>query len=243
MSSPTTTFSLFPLLPTELRRQIFLSTLPTLTTLHITEGADLDVTLITPHAPAAHMTCKEAQQMYVEGGYTPYSVYAMEDWTAIHLAKDSALQLVISPSSSPKANLNVTWTELRGLLGDALLAVKTLHIVCNRPVCLVRLWATPEAGLVKAGASHWDEDLWCKETVASDRECRALMHPELKVTTSVATLEELERGIDDVVEERELVKERAVEGFGAEAKFSDTKFLRLLEESCEIVSQQRKVVP
>lgn len=174
--------------------------------------------------------------MYVESGYTPYSVYAMDDWAAIHLNKDSALQLVISPSSSPKANLNVTWTELRGLLGDALLAVKKLHIVCSRPERLVRLWAAPEAGLVRPGASHWDEDLWCKETVASDREIRGLMQPDLKVTTSVVTLEELERGCEEEVEERELVSERVVEGFGPEAKFSDTKVLRLVgeEESEEV---------
>lgn len=165
--------------------------------------------------------------MYVEAGYTPYSVYAMEDWAAIHLSKDSVLQLVIAPSNSPKANLNVTWTELRGLLGDALLAVKKLHIVCSKPERLVRLWAAPEAGLVRPGASHWDdEDLWCRETVVTDRECRGVMNSELVVTTSVKTLEEL-GGSEEGVEVRELVRERVVEGFGPEAKFSDTKVLRL----------------
>jgi hypothetical protein len=63
-------------------------------------------------------------------------------------------------------------------------------------VCLKGVWWLP-------GQSHWFEDWWRKEGVASDQEVRKSLHRNIKITSSVATLEELEEGSQEVVEERE----------------------------------------
>jgi hypothetical protein len=60
---PSNTFSNFSLLPLELRNQIWSESMPTTTTIHIREGADLEVTAISP-PPGQHLTGKEARAVY-----------------------------------------------------------------------------------------------------------------------------------------------------------------------------------
>jgi hypothetical protein len=91
----------------------------------------------------------------------------------------------------------------------------------------VRLWMAPEAGLVGSGKSHWDEEVFGREGVASDRGYRESLRTDLRITSSIATLEELEGESGEVVEKRGLVEERVVEGFGVEARFSSTKVFAL----------------
>jgi hypothetical protein len=107
----------------------------------------------------------------------------------MHICPATTIQLIITPAENPKANLNITWTELEILLYKALPEVKSLHIVCSKPERLVRLWMLPEAGLVGVGQSHFFEDFFFgSEGVASDRAYRETFHPSLVATTSAATL-------------------------------------------------------
>jgi hypothetical protein len=182
--------------------------MPTITTLHIHEGADLDVTSISSPLSQALAT-KESRATYLSSGFKPHSIYTTENWADIHINQDTTIQLVIEPLKNSK-NFNVTWTEISVILHDALPIVKRLHVVWSKPERLLRLWCLPEGGLVAPGQSHWFEDWWRKEGVASDQEVRKSLHRNIKITSSVATLEELEEGSQEVVEERELVEERVV---------------------------------
>ncbi|KAH8696961.1 hypothetical protein GQ44DRAFT_633655 [Phaeosphaeriaceae sp. PMI808] len=205
------TFPLFNHLPAELRSQIWLESMPSTVTIHIRDGADLDVTSIS--SPPAHpFTTKEARQAYLSKGYKAFSIYTIYDWQDIHANKDTTIQLIIEPSKSPKANLNITWTELQVVLHDALPLVKKLHIACSDLSRLVRLWMLPEGGLVRVGQTHFDEDLFGKEGVASDREYR-----------DTVPLEEL-RGED--MKTWELGVEKVLEGFGRSARISTTRAFR-----------------
>jgi hypothetical protein len=215
-------FQPFSQLPKELRETIWHYSTPSTTTIHIREGADLDVTYVSP-PPGQALATRESRAAYLSQGYKTYSIYTNEDWTDIHISKDSIIQLVITPSKNPTANLNMTWTELQVILHNALLVVKKLHISCSKPERLVRLWMLPEGGLVAPGKSHWDEDLF--------REYRESLHPELRITTSTATLADLDkRGSQEKVDVRELVKERVVQGLGPKTHFSTTEALQLVGE-------------
>jgi hypothetical protein len=230
---PSNTFTLFPLLPKELRTMIWHYSMPTIITAHIQEGADIDVTRVSS-PPGQALACKEARTAYLSSGYAPYSIYTAEgDWADIHVNQASTIQLVITPSSSK--NLNITWTELSVLLHAALPLISKLHIVCSQPARLVRLFGAPEAGLVHPGQTHWGEEMYGKEVCASEREVRESLNPGLRVSTSTAMLEEL--GPEGTVEEWEVVRERVVEGFGHESAFGTSVVLRRVgcgEESREV---------
>jgi hypothetical protein len=158
MSSPTIpTFTLFSSLPSHLRNKIWLVSLPTTTTIHITESADLDVTAISP-SPGQSLACKESRAAYLAAGYKPYSIYTTSDWEDIYVNPATTLEVVISPSEKTGANLAISWAELGIVLHDALKAVKKVHFVCSKPERLVRLWIGVGEGLIRPGASHWDED-------------------------------------------------------------------------------------
>ncbi|KAH3906234.1 hypothetical protein HBI56_193990 [Parastagonospora nodorum] len=219
-------FHPFTHLPPELQDLIWQHSMPVTTTLHIREGADLDITSISP-PPAQALASKASRAVYLSQCYASYSIYTTEDWAQIAVNDKSTIQLVITPAENPKANLNITWTELQVVLHDALPVVQRLHIVCSKPERLVRLWMAPEAGLVGLGKSHWDEEVFGREGVVSDRDYRESLRADLSLTSSAATLEELEVGSGEVVEERGLVEERVVEGFGVEARFSSTKVFTL----------------
>ena len=187
------TFHSFSLLPTELQDLIWDYSMPTNATLHVHEGADLDVTHISSPAGQALAT-KASRAAYLSAGFEAYSIYTTSDWAEIAVNATSTIQLIITPAENPKANLNITWTELQVLLHDALPVVERLHVVCSKPERLVRLWMAPEVGLVGPGKSHWDEDLFGREGVASDRCYRESLRADLRVTSSAATLRELRDG-------------------------------------------------
>jgi hypothetical protein len=172
---------------------------PSTTTIHIREGVDLDVTFVSP-PPGQALATKEARAAYLSKAYKPYSIYTVDDWVDIHVNEESTIQVVITPSGNPKANLNITWMELQVVLHEALPVVKGLHVVCSKLERLFRLWMLPEGGLVAPGKSHWNGDLFGKEVVASDREYRESLRDYLQVTTSVSTLEKLELGSQEMVE-------------------------------------------
>jgi hypothetical protein len=143
------------------------------------------------------------------------------------------LQIIIHPSKS--ASLNITWTDIWSVLGDALLAAKQLHIVCRQPERLVRLFMLEEAEWLGVGQACNEAGLFMnEESVSGDRKTRELLQPELIVTASKHTVEEIDEGIsagdDDNVTVWKLVDERFLTGFGPEAKiFSTTKAFSKVE--------------
>jgi hypothetical protein len=220
-------FPLFSRLPTELRTQIWQQSMPRTTTLHIQEGADIDITAVSS-PPGQALACKEARAAYLSAGFKTYSIYTVEDWTDIHINEDTTLQLIITPPHKPSKNLNITWTELGTVLGDALKVIKHLRIVCKEPERLVRLWCAGEAGLVCPGETHWGGYLWNKDTITSDRDVRGWMRPD--ITVSVSTSESSQ----EVIATYELVQERIVD----DSSFSTTNILRLISSDDEFESRQ-----
>ncbi|KAL5120741.1 hypothetical protein ACEQ8H_001221 [Pleosporales sp. CAS-2024a] len=241
-------FPLFPLLPKEVRDTIWHhSLLPWCTTIHIQEGADLDVTHVSP-PPGQEVATKEARAAYLAAHYQKHSIYTIHDWADVHVNQDSTLQIVILPptaSDNGKANLNVSWTELQTVLHDALPVVKRLHFVCSKPERLVRLWVGAEEGLVCPGKSHWDENLFGTHGLASDRACKEALRSDILVTSSVATLEEIAAGSQETVETRVLVEERVLRGFGEEREFASTKTFVMEgeERSREVEEWEEMAVP
>lgn len=114
------------------------------------------------------------------------------------------------------------------MLGDALPAAKTLHIMCSQPERLARLWMLPEAEVVAVGESCVEKGLFGSEVVASDRAVREMLDRELRVTCSKRYVGEGE-GVE--MECWGLVDERVEEGFGEGAGvFSTRAFVRVGEE-------------
>jgi hypothetical protein len=204
--------------------------MPRTTTLHIQEGADIDVTAVSS-LPGQALACKEARAAYLSAGLKTYSIYTVEDWTDIHVNEDTTLQLIITPPHKPSQNLNITWTELGTMLGDALKVVKYLRIVCNEPERLVRLWCAGEAGLVRPGETHWGETLWDEDSIRSDRDVRGWMRPGITIPVSTS------ESSQEVVAAYELGQERVVDS--STSSFTITNVLRLIgtdDESCQEIA-------
>lgn len=215
--------------------------MPSTITIHVTEGAEMEVTSICAPGMGQMLANKEARQAYLQAKFTgPIGVYsaALGDFEDIRVNEDTTLQLLITPSTT--TTLHITWTEIEYMLSQALPIVKKLHIACSKPERLVRLFMLPEGGLARPGASHWDEDLWPKDTVASDRKYRESLREGLNVTTSVAPLEELAQGSKEEVKEWGLVGEEVLEGFGPETRFSTTKAFKLVGDREEVEVKEWK---
>jgi hypothetical protein len=235
---PSNTFSLFSLLPTELRQQIWHHSMPTTTTLHIQEGADFEVTAVSLPLGQA-LASKEARNIYLAANYKTYGICTTEDWADIYINEESTLQLIITPPLKATKDLHITWKALSETLFDALKAVKHLHIVCSEPERLVRLWCAGEAGLVLPGESCVGETMWDKGSVAADREVRSSLRADIKVSIGTSTLEEITQEITTF----ELVKERSVEGYGDERKYGTTSvFRRPGEEGSQEVEEWEEMV-
>jgi hypothetical protein len=207
--------------------------MPRTTTLHIQEGADIDITAVSS-PPGQALACKEARAAYLSAGFKTYSIYTVEDWTDIHINEDTTLQLIITPPHKPSKNLNITWTELGTVLGDALKVIKHLRIVCKEPERLVRLWCAGEAGLVRPGETHWGKMLWDKDSITSDRDARGWMRPD--ITVSVSTSESTQ----EIIATYALAQERVVDS-SSTSSFTTTNVLRLIRaddefESCQEVA-------
>ncbi|KAH7091329.1 hypothetical protein FB567DRAFT_272198 [Paraphoma chrysanthemicola] len=230
------TFYPFSRLPLELRNQIWAYSMPTTISISIKEGVDMEVTSVSAPEIGQMLATKESRDAFLRGKFSgPVGTYSteVEDYVDFWVNEDTTLQLVISPSSGP--TLHITWTDLDFMLPGVLRAIKKLHVACSQPERLARLFSMPEGGLVSPGNSHWDEDdMWLKETVASDRKCRESFQQELKVTTGVATLEEISNGSEEEMKEWELVGEEVVKGFGLETQFSTTKAFALAGAEKEV---------
>jgi hypothetical protein len=76
---------------------------------------------------------------------------------------------------------------------------------------------------VRVGQTHRDVDCFFhKESVASDQRHRESFQSESIVTTSMATLEEIAQGIQEVVKTWELREERVLDGFRHDANIGTT---------------------
>jgi hypothetical protein len=235
---PSNTFSLFSLLPTELRQQIWHHSMPTTTTLHIQEIADFEVTAISS-PPGQALASKEAREAYVAANFTAYGISTTEDWAESYINEETTLQLVITPPPKPTKDLHITWSALYETLFDALKAVKHLHIVCSEPERLARLWRAGEAGLVLPGESCVEGMMWDKYSVQADRDVRSSLRPDIKVSTSTSTLKESTQEVTTY----ELVEERTVEGYGAERTFGTTSvFRRVGEEDSQEMREWEEMV-
>jgi hypothetical protein len=239
---PSNTFHPFLRFPLELRSKIWAYSMPSTITLHVTEVAEMEVTSICAPETGQMLANKEARQAYLQANFTlPVGIYsaALGDFEDIWVNEDTTLQLVITPSTT--TTLHITWTEIEYMLSQALPIFKKLHIACSKPERLVRLFMLPEGGLARPGASHWDEDLWPKDTVASDRKYRESLQEGLEFITSVAKLEELAQESKDEVKQWGLVGEEVLEGFGPEARFSTTKAFKLVGDREEVEVKELKI--
>lgn len=178
------TFTRFSNLPSELQTHIFSLARPSTPTIHITE-ATFDVPSVSP-PPGLLTTSRAARAAALSWDLKPFPIYTTEYWQDIYLDPEAqALRLVIAPSKVK--GLEITWTEIHAILGDALLAVKKLQIMCNQPERLVRLWMVPGEQIVSVGESCVEATVWGKEVVASDSEVRERLQKGLEIHVSDAS--------------------------------------------------------
>ncbi|KAF1848669.1 uncharacterized protein K460DRAFT_267561, partial [Cucurbitaria berberidis CBS 394.84] len=201
--SPTNTFHPFSRLPAELRDSIFNFSMPSTTTIHISE-AEFEVTQISS-PPSLLTTSHEAREAALKWELKKYPIWTVDDWQDIYLSpsSDTILELVIEPSKSH--TLNITWTELHEILHDALTEAKRLHIVCSEPERLARLFMLPEGEIVSVGESCVEKGLFGSEVISSDRNVRQSLQGE------------------DDVRVWSMVDEEVSDGFGPEARVFTTK--------------------
>lgn len=202
---------------------IWLASLPRTATVEFNE-TEFDVTSISPPTPLL-LTCKEAHATALSFlSPTAYPIWGPEDWEMLSLDPEKMiLQIIINPSKS--ASLNITWTDIWSVLGDALLAASRLHIVCCQPERLARLFMLEEAEWLGVGQACNEEGLFMNaETVSDERKARESLQAQLTVTVSKHTVEEIDEGISgDEVSVWKLIDERILTGFGHTAKVFSTK--------------------
>lgn len=196
------------------------------TTIHLSED-DYDVTYISP-PPAILATNSTPRDDAKQGEWKKYPIWTTDDWQDVHLSPENTiLEIVVTPSKS--ASLNITWTELHAILGDALPATKYLHIVCSKPERLVRLFMLPESEPVALGESCVERGLFGQEVLSSDRKVRESLQGELFLTTSTHTVEEIGQGIYEDVEAWSVGDEDIWESFWPVIKIGTTKALVKVE--------------
>jgi hypothetical protein len=225
----------FTSLPSELRSAIYAFARPSSITITIKEGADLTATSISP-LPALLTTTKESRAEARKWGLKPYSLLLGDDYTDFLYSEDITLHLNIIPSTAE--HLSITWTELYTVLGDALLDAKRVEIECSEPKRLARLFMLPEAEFVGVGVSCVEKGLYGSEIIASDRDTREALRPDIVVC---------------VGKEEYVLEEEEVEGFFGEES-SETKGFRKTsalyiqdadrsesDEACALYFQDAKV--
>ncbi|OWY56404.1 hypothetical protein AALT_g10908 [Alternaria alternata] len=144
------TFTPFSRLPMELRNLVWQASKPTTATVEFDED-EYQVTSISP--PSALLTTsKEARATALSFSLQKFPIWGLEDWEDLAVdPENTILEIVIRPSKS--ASLNITWTDIWGVLGDALPATSRLHIVCSKPERLARLYMAEEAEYLGVGQS------------------------------------------------------------------------------------------
>jgi hypothetical protein len=219
----------FTTLPSELRSAIYALARPDCITITIKEGADLAVTSIPP-PPALLTTTKESRAEAQKWDLQPYSLLMGDDYTDLLFSKDIILHLNIIPSAAE--HLSITWTELYTVLGDALLDAKRVEIECSEPQRLARLFMLPEAELVGVGVSCVEKGLYGSEIIASDRDTREALRPDIVVCAG---------------KEEYVLEEEKIEGFFGEEGFATKGFSKTSAkdvdrpDSVEACAQDAKV--
>jgi hypothetical protein len=217
------TFTNFSALPKELRDMIWQQTAPTAATISFCEDEYL-VTHISP-PPSLLTTSKEAQTTALSWkNLTKYPIWGPQDWEDLRFdAEKLMLQLIINPTTSRSDDAsNITWMDIWSVLGDVLIAVRRMHIVCNRPERLAMLFILEE-GKVGVGQSCVESGLFNNpESVKGERETRDSLYTHLTVTAGKHTVEEIndEGGEVDVWR---LGDEEVFDDFGTETKSFTTK--------------------
>jgi hypothetical protein len=222
-------FTNFSKLPRELRDMIWEEGLPTAVTIEFRED-EFQVSRISP-PPALLTTSKEAQATALSSlNLSTYPIWGPEDWEDIFFDADKMiLQIIIDPSKS--SNLNITWTDIWSVLGDALPAAKHLHIVCSKPERLARLYMLPEAEYVRVGQSCIEKGMFSNdESVSGERKTRETLHPNVTVTASKHTVEDIDKGIsDEGVDVWRMVDEEISVDIGPSANIFTTKAFARVE--------------
>ncbi|KAJ4374408.1 hypothetical protein N0V86_007273 [Didymella sp. IMI 355093] len=199
----------FTSLPSELRSAIYAFARPSSIIITIKEGTDLTATSISP-PPALLTTTKESRAEAQKWGLKPYSLLLGDDYTGFLYSEDITLHLNIFPSNAE--HLSITWTELYTVLGDALLDAKRVEIKCSEPKRLARLFMLPEAEFVGVGVSCVEKGLYGSEIIASDRDTREALRPDIVVCV----------GMEEYV-----LKEEKVEGFFGEESLETKGFRKI----------------
>jgi hypothetical protein len=161
------TFTPFSRLPMELRNLVWQASKPTTATVEFDED-EYQVTSISP--PSALLTTsKEARATALSFSLQKSPLWGPEDWEDLAVdPENTILEIVIRPSKS--ASLNITWTDIWGVLGDALPATSRLHIVCSKPERLARLYMAEEAEYLGVGQSCVEGGLFNNaETVSGEQ--------------------------------------------------------------------------
>jgi hypothetical protein len=219
----------FTTLPSELRSAIYALARPDSITITIKEGADLTVTSVPP-PPALLTTTKESRAEAQKWDLQPYSLLMGDDYADFLFSEDITLHLNVIPSTAE--HLSLTWTELYTVLGDALLDAKRVEIECGEPQRLARLFMLPEAELVGVGVSCVEKGLYGSEIIASDRDTREALRPDIFVCAG---------------KEEYVLEEEKIEGFFGEEGFATKGFSKTSAkdadrpDSVEACAQDAKV--
>ncbi|CAN9410224.1 unnamed protein product [Alternaria alternata] len=222
------TFTPFSRLPMELRNLVWQASKPTTATVEFDED-EYQVTSISP--PSALLTTsKEARATALSFSLQKFPIWGPEDWEDLAVdPENTILEIVIRPSKS--ASLNITWTDIWGVLGDALPATSRLHIVCSKPERLARLYMAEEAEYLGVGQSCVEGGLFNNaETVSGERKTRESLHAHLTVTASKHTVEEIDQNASEKeVTVWKITDQDTSDDFGPEAKIFTTRGLARVE--------------
>ncbi|KAI4945126.1 hypothetical protein J4E91_008103 [Alternaria rosae] len=221
------TFTLFPKLPRELRDAVWQASMAATATVEFDEDEYMVTSISSP--AALFTTSKEAQAPALSSSLQKFPIWGPEDWEDLAIdPENTILEIVIEPSKS--TSLNITWTDIWGVLGDALPAIKRLHISCSKPERLARLYMVEEAEHLGVGQSCIEEGLFNNaETVSGERKTRQSLYTHLTVTASKHTIEEIDQNAsENGVSIWKMTKHTFAE-FGPEAKVFASKGLARVE--------------
>ncbi|KAL1794198.1 hypothetical protein ACET3X_007619 [Alternaria dauci] len=212
----------------ELRKLVWQASKPTTATVEFDED-EYQVTSISP-ASALLTTSKEARATALSFSLQKFPIWGPEDWEDLAIdPENTILEIVIRPSKS--ASLKITWTDIWGVLGDALPATSRLHIVCSEPERLARLYMAEEAEYLGVGQSCVEGGLFNNaETVSGERKTRQSLHAHLTVTASKHTVEEIDQNASEKeVTVWKITDQQSSDDFGPEAKTFTTRALARVE--------------
>jgi hypothetical protein len=212
----------------ELRDFVWQASKPTTATVEFDED-EYQVTSISP--PSALLTTsKEARATALSFSLQKFPIWGPKDWEDLAIdPKNTILEIVIRPSKSTSPN--ITWTDIWGVLGDALPATNRLHIVCSQPERLARLYMAEEAEYLGVGQSCVESGLFNNaETVSSERKTRQSLHAHLTVTASKHTVEEINLNASGKeVTVWKIADQDISDDFGPKANFFTTRGLARVE--------------